>query len=98
MLKVFVGIAAVFILMPYSEFVVLLVLLWVFWEDLGSLTLKVCDDYRRARFETAPKQPPSPIQCGAHELRSHADRYVQHRSPAAVQTDGLAKMRADSSS
>jgi hypothetical protein len=47
MLKALIGVAVVLILLPFSALAALLVLLWMFWEKLGNLTLKVYDDYQR---------------------------------------------------
>ena len=47
MLKKLIGVAAVLILLPFSALAALLVLLWMFWEKLGNLTLKVYDDNQR---------------------------------------------------
>ena len=42
----FTGITAALMLLPFSAFAALLVLLWIFWENLGDVTLRVYDDYR----------------------------------------------------
>jgi hypothetical protein len=49
MLKIFIRVAAVLIMMPFSAVAALLVLLWMFWEKLGELTLTVYEDYKGTR-------------------------------------------------
>lgn len=56
MLKAIIGVAAVLILFPFSAFAALLVLLWMFWEKLGNLTLRVYDDYQRNQGLRSPRR------------------------------------------
>ena len=53
-MRIFLGIAAVLILLPFSALAALLVLLWMFWEKLGDLTLRVYDDYQRTKVPDSP--------------------------------------------
>jgi hypothetical protein len=55
-LKKAVGVAAALIVLPYPEIAFLLFALWIFWEDLGDLTLQVYDDYMLFRTEKALKR------------------------------------------
>lgn len=55
-MKKVVGVTAALILLPYPELAFLLFLLWIFWEDLGNLTLKVYDDHQLAKTEKALKR------------------------------------------
>jgi len=55
-LKKAVGVTAALMVLPYPEIAFLLFALWIFWEDLGDLTLKVYDDYKLFRTEKALKR------------------------------------------
>ena len=55
-MKKVVGVTAALILLPYPELAFLLFLLWIFWEELGSLTLEVYDDYQLSKTEKALKR------------------------------------------
>ena len=52
-MKKVIGVAAGLTLLPYPDFAVLLFLLWLFWEDLGTLALSLYDDYQLAKTEKA---------------------------------------------
>ena len=58
-MKKVIGGTAVLILLPYPRLAALLVLLWMFWEELGDLTLGAYDDYQLMKTETALKESPS---------------------------------------
>jgi hypothetical protein len=55
-LKKFIGVGAALLFWAYPEFVALLFLLWLFWENLGDLTLRIYDDYRMTKTEEALKE------------------------------------------
>lgn len=54
-MKKSVGVAAALMVWLSPEFAVLLFLLFVFWENLGDLTLKVYDDHQLMKTEKALK-------------------------------------------
>ena len=53
-----IGVGAGLMLLPYVGFAVLLFFLWMFWENLGNLTLSVYDDYQLSKAEKARKGKP----------------------------------------
>ena len=55
-MKKAVGVTAAWIVLPYPELAFLLFLLWIFWEELGNLTLNVYDDYQLFKTEKALKR------------------------------------------
>lgn len=57
-MKKVIGGTAVLMLLPYPRLAALLVLLWMFWEELGDLTLGAYDDYQVMKTETALKENP----------------------------------------
>lgn len=54
-MKKFIGVAAGLALVPYPEFAVLLFFLWMFWENLGDLTLRIHDGHQLVNTQEAPK-------------------------------------------
>lgn len=54
-MRIVIGVAAGLTWLPCPEFAVLLFFLWVFWENLGNLTLRVYDDYKLGKTEKALK-------------------------------------------
>jgi len=72
--------------LPYPRLAALLVLLWMFWEELGDLTLGAYDDYQVMKTETALKESP----------RANVNAYYVHmltmRSVAKRRRQGRAKL------
>jgi hypothetical protein len=58
-LKKLIGGAAALMFLPFPRVAALLALLWMFWEELGDLTLGAYDDYQVMKTETALKESPS---------------------------------------
>ena len=54
-MKKVIAVAFGLMLLPYLGFAVLLYFLWMFWENLGNLTLSVYDDYWLSKTEKARK-------------------------------------------
>lgn len=54
-MKNVIGLSAGLMLLPFPRFALLLVLLWMFWENLGDLTLRIYDDYLLLKTEKALK-------------------------------------------
>ncbi len=52
-MRIGIGVAAGLMLLPCPEFAVVLFFLWVFWENLGNLTLRVYDDYQLTKTQKA---------------------------------------------
>ena len=52
-MRKFIGVAASLMLWPFPELAGLLVFLWLFWENLGDLTLRIYDDYHMTKTEEA---------------------------------------------
>ena len=57
-MKKVIGGTAVLMLLPYPRLAALLVLLWMFWEELGDLTLGAYDDYQLMKTEAALRENP----------------------------------------
>jgi hypothetical protein len=74
-LRKLIGVGAGLMLLPYVGFTVLLFFLWMFWENLGNLTLSVYDDYQLSKAEKARKGEPD-RQRGA-VLLTHADHMAR---------------------
>ena len=55
-LRKFIGVAASLMLWPFPELAGLLVFLWLFWENLGDLTVRIYDDFQLEKTEEALKE------------------------------------------
>ena len=55
-MKKVIGVAAGLMLWPFPEFAVILFFLWLFWENLGDLTLRIHDDFQLEKTEKALKE------------------------------------------
>ncbi|MGO8813057.1 MAG: hypothetical protein ACLQVG_00105 [Terriglobia bacterium] len=86
-MKKFVGVAAALMTCLCPEFAVLLFFLYVFWENLGDLTLSIYDDHQLTKTEKALRGNPSANVEGyyVHLLttRSVAERERQRRAKLA---------------
>lgn len=86
-MKKFIGMAAGLALVPYPEFAVLLFFLWLFWENLGDLTLRIYDDRRLDKTQKALKASMSANVEGYYvhmlTMRSKADRERRSRATLA---------------
>lgn len=54
-MRIAIGVAVGLTWLPCPEFAALLLFLWMFWESLANLTLRVYDDYQLAKTEKALK-------------------------------------------
>ena len=50
-LRKFIGVAASLMLWPFPELAGLLVFLWLFWENLGDLTLRIYDEHHMTKTQ-----------------------------------------------
>lgn len=86
-MKKFIGVAAGLALVPYPEFAVLLFFLWLFWENLGNLTLRIYDDRRLTQTQKALKASMSANVEGYYvhmlTMRFKADRERRSRAMLA---------------
>ena len=73
-------------LWPLPEFAVILFFLWLFWENLGDLTLSIYDDFQLEKTEKALKESVSANVEGYYvhmlTMRSVAER--ERRSSAKL--------------
>jgi hypothetical protein len=77
-MKKVIGVAAGLTLWPFPELAGLLVFLWLFWENLGDLTLNIYDDFQLEKTEKALKESMSANVEGYYvhmlTMRSAAER------------------------
>jgi hypothetical protein len=52
-LRKFIGVTASLMLWPFPELAGVLVFLWLFWENLGDLTLRIYDEHYMTMTEEA---------------------------------------------
>lgn len=75
--------------LPFPRFALFLVLLWMFWENLGDLTLRTYDDYQLIKTEKALKKSlsanVSPFYVHLLTVTSAAERQRQSRAKLARQ-------------
>jgi hypothetical protein len=85
-LKRLIGVGAALMFWIYPEFVALLVLLWMFWESLGDLTLSIYDDFKLLKTEKALKESLSANVEGyyVHMLTMRSVAARERRSRAAL--------------
>ena len=86
-MKKFIGVAAGVMLWPLPEFAVILFFLWLFWENLGDLTLSIYDDFQLEKTEKALKESVSANVEGYYvhmlTMRSVAERERRNRAKLA---------------
>ena len=97
-MKKFIGVGAALMFWAYPEFVALLLLLWMFWENLGDLTLRIYDDHQLLKTEKALKESLSANVEGYYvhmlTMRSVAERERRSRAKLAWQRRIKAVYRA----
>ena len=86
-LRKFIGVAASLMLWPFPELAGLLVFLWLFWENLGDLTLRIYDDYHMTKTEEALEESIHSDVDGLYvhmlTMRSVAEREGRNRAKLA---------------
>jgi hypothetical protein len=86
-LRKFIGVAASLMLWPFPELAGLLVFIWLFWENLGDLTLRIYEDYQMAKTEEALEENIHADVDGLYvhmlTLRSVAERERRNRANLA---------------
>ena len=97
-MKKFIGVGAALMFWAYPEFVALLLLLWMFRENLGDLTLRIYDDHQLLKTEKALKVSLSANVEGYYvhmlTMRSVAERERRSRARLARQRRIKAVYRA----